>query len=128
MQDSIKNSTGNSFFAKAVAPSKQVILSDADILTNQVDVKRGPLPMGMIPYEEYQFANHDFFVNTIAYLNEPSSLLASRRKEQILRLLNPQKVEANRMLLQIILVLGPILVLGLFFFIWTGYRKRQFAI
>ena len=84
--------------------------------------------MGMIPYEEYQFANHDFFVNTIAYLNEPIGLLASRRKEQILRLLNPQKVEENRILVQIILVLGPLFVLGLFFLIWTGYRKRQFAI
>lgn len=60
MSDSIKASTGNIFLAKGTALSKQVILSDADILTNQVDVKRGPLPMGMIPYEEYQFANHDF--------------------------------------------------------------------
>ena len=84
--------------------------------------------MGMIPYEEYQFANHDFFVNTIAYLNEPVGLLDSRRKVQILRLLNSQKVEENRILVQIILVLGPLLVLGLFFLIWTGYRKRQFAI
>ena len=128
MRDSIKASTANGFLAKGTTISKQVILSDADILTNQVDVKRGPLPMGMIPYEEYQFANHDFFVNTIAYLNEPSSLLASRRKEQILRLLNPQKVEENRIFLQIILVLGPLFVLGLFFLIWTGYRRRQFAI
>jgi hypothetical protein len=47
---------------------------------------------------------------------------------QILRLLNHQKVEENRIVLQIILVLGPLLVLGLFFLIWTGYRKRQFAI
>ena len=84
--------------------------------------------MGMMPYEEYQFANHDFFVNTIAYLNEPTSLLASRQKVQILRLLNHQKVEENRIVLQIILVLGPLLVLGLFFLVWTGYRKRQFAI
>ena len=84
--------------------------------------------MGMMPYEEYQFANHDFFVNTIAYLNEPTSLLASRRKEQILRLLNHQKVEEHRLFVQFILVLGPLFLLGLFFLIWTGYRKRQFAI
>ena len=84
--------------------------------------------MGMIPYEEYQFANHDFFVNTIAYLNEPIGLLDSLRKVQILRLLNRQKVEENRILVQIVLVLGPLLVLGLFYLIWTGYRKRQFAI
>ena len=84
--------------------------------------------MGMMPFEEYKFANHDFFVNTIAYLNEPNSLLDTRSKEQILRLLNPQKVEENRIFLQIILVFGPLFVLGLFFLIWTGYRRRQFAI
>jgi len=93
-----------------------------------VDVKRGPLPMGMMPYEEYQFANHDFFVNTIAYLNEPTPLLASRSKKQVLRLLNRQKVEEYRVLVQFILVLGPVFLLGLFYLIWTGYRKRQFAI
>jgi hypothetical protein len=84
--------------------------------------------MGMMPYEEYQFANHDFFVNTIAYLNEPIGLLASRSKQQLLRLLNRQKVEEHRVLVQFILVLGPLVLLGLFYLIWTGYRKRQFAI
>jgi len=128
MLDSIKSATGKGYIEKGITSSKQVIISDADILTNQVDVKRGPLPMGMMPYEEYQFANHDFFVNTIAYLNEPIGLLASRRKQQILRLLNRQKVEEHRIFVQIILVLGPIFLLGLFYLIWTGYRKRQFAI
>ena len=128
MLDSIKASTGKGYLEKGIASSKQVIISDADIFTNQVDVKRGPLPMGMMPYEEYQFANHDFFVNTIAYLNEPTSLLASRSKQQVLRLLNRQKVEEHRVLVQFILVLGPLFLLGLFYLIWTGYRKRQFAI
>ena len=128
MLDSIKASTGKGYLEKGMVSSKQVIISDADILTNQVDVKRGPLPMGMMPYEEYQFANYDFFVNTIAYLNEPTPLLASRRKQQVLRLLNRQKVEEHRVLIQFILVLGPVFLLGLFFLIWTGHRKRQFAI
>jgi ABC-2 type transport system permease protein len=128
MLDSIKASTGKGYLEKGMVSSKQVIISDADILTNQVDVKRGPLPMGMMPYEEYQFANYDFFVNTIAYLNEPTPLLASRRKQQVLRLLNRQKVEEHRVLVQFILVLGPVFLLGLFFLIWTGHRKRQFAI
>ncbi len=128
MLDSIKASAGKDYLEKGIASSKQVIISDADILTNQVDVKRGPLLMGMMPFEEYQFANHDFFVNTIAYLNEPTPLLDARSKQQILRLLNREKVEEHRIFVQIILVLGPLILLGLFFLIWTGYRKRQFAI
>ncbi len=128
LQDSIQQATGKSYLSQAIATSKQVIIADADIVTNQVDVKRGPLPMGMMPYEEYQFANHEFFVNTIAYLNEPIGLLDSRNKQNILRLLNHEKVADNRILVQIILVLGPLLLLGAFFFIWAQYRKRQFAI
>jgi len=128
LQDSIQQATGKSYLSQAIATSKQVIIADADIITNQVDVKRGPLPMGMMPYEEYQFANHEFFVNTIAYLNEPIGLLDSRNKQNILRLLNHEKVADNRILVQIILVLGPLLLLGAFFFIWAQYRKRQFAI
>jgi hypothetical protein len=84
--------------------------------------------MGMMPYEEYQFANHDFFVNAITYLNEPIGLLDARSKQQVLRLLNHQKVAEHRAVVQFILVLGPVLLLGCFFLIWTGYRKRQFAI
>jgi gliding-associated putative ABC transporter substrate-binding component GldG len=128
MLDSLKLSTGKSFLASASANAKQVVISDADILTNQVDLKRGPMPMGMMPFEEYQFANHDFFVNTIAYLNEPIGLLDSRKKENILRLLNPEKVNEHRTLVQIILVLGPLFFLWLFFLGWSAYRKRQFVI
>ena len=79
-------------------------------------------------FEDYQFANQDFFVNTIAYLNEPMGLLESRAKQNILRLLNVEKVNAHRTLVQIILVLGPLGMLGIFYFLWNAYRKRQFAV
>ncbi|MFA9205928.1 MAG: gliding motility-associated ABC transporter substrate-binding protein GldG [Burkholderiaceae bacterium] len=128
MLDSIKASSGSGYLEKGTSISKQIVISDADILTNQVDLKKGPLPMGMMPFEEYKFANHDFFVNTIAYLNEPNGLLDTRSKEQILRLLNREKVEEHRLFIQIILVIGPLLLLGFLFLIWTGYRKRQFVI
>ena len=128
LSDSIKIATGKNFIASALLQSKQVVMADADILTNQVDAKRGPLPMGMLPFEDYQFANQDFFVNTIAYLNEPMGLLESRAKQNILRLLNVEKVNAHRTLVQIILVLGPLGMIGIFYFLWNAYRKRQFAV
>ena len=128
MMDSIQRATGKNFVSKATSQAKQLVMADADILTNQVDSKRGPLPMGMLPMEEYQFANQDFFVNTIAYLNEPAGLLESRNKQSILRLLNTEKVNTHRSLIQIILVLGPLLLLALFYFLWNGYRKRQFVV
>jgi hypothetical protein len=83
--------------------------------------------MGMIPYEDYQFGNRTFFLNAIEYINEPAGLLESRSKQVVLRLLNKDKVEENRLFWQIILLMGPIVVLLLIFVVWTKYRSTQFA-
>jgi len=126
-KDSILKYTGRPFQANGSLPSKQIVISDADVLTNKVDKTRGPLPMGMIPFEDYQFANRSFFVNAVEYLNEPAGLLESRNKRIILRLLDKGKVEDNRMLWQLTLLFGPLVILLLLFMAWSRYRKVQFA-
>ena len=128
LKDSILKTTGQSYKAVGESNSKQIVISDADIFTNQVDKTRGALPMGMIPFEEYQFANHDFYLNSIAFLNEPYGLLESRNKLVVLRLLDKQKVEANRLLWQMIIIASPLLLLIIGFALWFFYRKRQFAV
>ena len=131
IKDSILKLTGVPFQAQAIIMSKQLVLSDADIITNKIgrneDGSPNPLPMGMIPYEEYQFGNRSFFVNAIEYLNEPAGLLESRDKQVVLRLLNKEKVAENRLFWQILLLMGPICILLFVFFGWTKYRSTQFA-
>jgi len=83
--------------------------------------------MGMIPFEDYQFANNVFFSNCISYLNEPIDLLESRNKTLILRQLNKDKIEEYRLFWQLILMLGPLLCLIIGYFAWDSARKRQFA-
>ena len=128
LKDSILKTTGQAYQASGSAQAKQIVIADADIFTNQVDKTRGALPMGMIPFEDYQFANHDFFMNSIAYLNEPMALLESRNKFLILRLLNKQKVEENRLFWQIVIIASPLVLLVIGFLVWAGYRKRRFAL
>jgi len=128
LKDSILRTTGQHYKAVGESNSKQIVISDADIFTNQLDKTRGALPMGMIPFEEYQFANHDFYLNSIAFLNEPFGLLESRNKFVVLRLLDKQKMEANRLLWQMIIIASPILLLIIGFACWSFYRKRQFAV
>ena len=131
MRDSLKLNTGRDFIPKAIVASKQIILTDADIITNQISKssEQGPLPlpMGMLPFEEYQFANRSFYLNAIAYLNEPAGLLDSRNKTIVLRLLDKEKLANTRIYWQVLLLLGPLLCLFLFYLIWSGYRKAQFA-
>ena len=128
LKDSVLKNTGAVYQAAGVNTSKQIIIADADIFTNQVDKTRSALPMGMIPFEEYQFANHDFYLNSIAYLNEPISLLESRNKYVVLRLLDKQKVEDNRLWWQLVIIASPLLLLIVGFALWNYFRKRQFAV
>lgn len=127
LQDSLQKATGKSFVASSDQLSKQIVLSDADLITNFVDPQKGPLPMGVIPFEDVQFANNVFFQNAIAYLNEPVSLLEARKKNLVLRRLDPGKVATNRLWIQILLLIGPLLVLGIGYGGWHFYRQSRFA-
>jgi hypothetical protein len=84
--------------------------------------------MGMLPYEEFQFANKSFYLNAISYLNEPEGLLDSRNKIIVLRLLDKQKLATSKLYWQCILLIAPLLLLVLFFSIWIRLRKGQFAV
>ena len=126
LKDSVQQNLGIAYLSKG-KPSKQIFISDADLFTNKVDKSNGPLPMGMIPFESYQFANRDFFVNSIQYLNEPVGLIESRNKGIVLRLLDKTKVAESRLFWQWMLLLGPVAILSLFFYFWTQYRQRRFG-
>jgi gliding-associated putative ABC transporter substrate-binding component GldG len=131
LKDSIKFNTGNEYLPKGETEAKQIIIADADIVTNKTTKDQNgdlmPIPMGMLPFDEFQFANKNFYLNAISYLNEPVDLLDSRNKTIILRLLDKEKIANARMFWQIALLFGPIIILLVFFIIWTSYRKGQFA-
>jgi hypothetical protein len=91
-------------------------------------VQKGPLPMGMIPYEGVQFANPVFFQNMIAYLNEPVSLLEARKKNLVLRRLDPGKVAEHRLWIQLVLLIGPLFLLGLGYWGAFYFRQSRFAV
>jgi ABC-2 type transport system permease protein len=132
LQDSIKRYTGKEFSGKGVASSKQIVIADADILTNKITRNEQgemvPMTMGMLPYDEFQFANKSFYLNAISYLNEPAGLLDSRNKTIVLRLLDKQKLTKARIYWQFSIVLGPLFILALFFVTFTRLRKKQFAV
>jgi ABC-2 type transport system permease protein len=129
--DSVQLNTGKPYISKGIANSKQIVIADADIITNSTSKdSRGneiPLPMGVMPFESYQFANQNFYLNSIAYLNDPDGLLESRNKALVLRLLDKNKLEETKVGWQLGLVLGPVLFLFIFYLIWNGYRKSKFA-
>ena len=81
----------------------------------------------MLPQDAYQFSNRNFFLNCIAYLNDSDLLTESKNKVIVMRLLDKVKLEKSRTFWQLILILGPLFILALFYVIWDTYRKKQFA-
>lgn len=125
--DSVNKATGKNFSPQSVA-TQQIVISDADIATNAISNTTGPLPMGMIPYENYRFANREFMLNCIDYLANTSKLYESRNKEFVLRLLDKKKVETQKALWQFINIGLPVALTLLLGFCIQWMRKRSYAV
>ena len=123
--DSVQRVTGKPFLNSAIKESKQIVVSDGDIVTNAVSSTAGPLPMGLLPLENYRFANREFLLNSIDYLVSTNHLYESRNKDFVLRLLDKTKVEEQRTLWQFINIALPVLlvIVSGAFFQWQRKRK-----
>jgi ABC-2 type transport system permease protein len=126
LQDSIKNATGIAF-AKQGKPTQQIVIADADIVTNDISTTTGPLPMGVLKYDGYRFANKEFLLNCIDYLVDSSGIFTTRNKEFQLRLLDKAAVENNKLQWQIINTLLPIAIIVFLGIVLQWNRKRIFA-
>ena len=127
VKDSVAKALGKPFAASGTVASKQIVVSDADIVTNAVSNTSGPLPMGELPMENYRFANREFFLNSIDYLVSNNKIFESRNKDFVLRLLDKGKVSQQKGLWQMINIAGSILLVLLFGFIIQWTRKRKYV-
>jgi ABC-2 type transport system permease protein len=127
LNDTLKLFTRKPFAAAAIKPSKQVVVSDGDIVTNVVTESKGPLQMGMQQFENYQFANKEFLMNAVDYLVNPNGVLETRNKDFTLRLLDKEKILTQKTTWQVLNILLPILLVLIFGWVYQLMRKRKFA-
>jgi gliding-associated putative ABC transporter substrate-binding component GldG len=128
VKDSVGRSLGKPFLATNEKPTQQIIMSDADIVTNAVSQTTGPLPMGELPFENYRFANREFFLNCVDYLTSNSGIFESRNKDFTLRLLDKRKVADEKTKWQFINIFVPVALIILFGLFYQWRRKNLFSI
>ena len=85
VMDSVQRYTGLPFLRKGIKETKQIVVSDADIVTSANTKTTGALPMGTIPIDEFQFANKTFLLNAVDYLVNDNGLFESRNRVVVLR-------------------------------------------
>lgn len=128
IQDSVTRASGEAFARANENPTKQIVMSDADIVTNSVSQSTGLLAMGEIPFENYRFANREFFLNCIDYLVSTNGIFQARNKDFTLRLLDKKKTEDQRTMWQFINIVLPIVVILLFGAVYAWQRKRKYSV
>jgi ABC-2 type transport system permease protein len=123
----IVNSEEIGFIADG-APSRMIVVSDGDIIRNQLHYSQGyPLPLGYDQYTGETFGNKEFILNAMNYLTDDSGLIAIRSRELKIRLLDMAKVSNERLFWQLINILMPILLITVFGVIQFWLRKRKYA-
>ncbi|HAZ01999.1 MAG TPA: gliding motility-associated ABC transporter substrate-binding protein GldG [Marinilabiliales bacterium] len=110
-------------------PAKIIVISDGDIIRNQVQRNAGKteaLPLGYDRYTRQTFGNKELMLNCLNYLCDMQGLMEARSKEYKLRLLDKPKILEHRLTWQLINVLLPILLVIASGVIYSFIRKRKY--
>lgn len=114
-------------FSNSGKDSKMIVISDGNVIKNQLDKNYQPLELGFDKWTNTLYANKEFMLNCVNYLLDDNGLINIRSKEVDLPMLDKEKVYAQYTTSQIITVGLPLVVLLLFGVLFTILRKRKYS-
>lgn len=119
--------TGKISADKALA-AKMIVLSDGDILKNQISAQdQSPFPLGFDRFTQQQFGNKTFLMNMVDYLTDDPAIIALRSRELKSYLLDRAKVKSEKSKWQALNVGLPLMLLAGTGLIVHIYRKRKYS-
>ena len=108
--------------------TKMMVVSDGDIARNEYDSQQHTMsPLGYNRFDKYKFANKDFLINAVEYMLDNNGIIEARTKEVKLRLLDTVKADADANFWRGINIGLPLVLLGLFGWGYTWWRKRKYS-
>ncbi|HNQ59361.1 MAG TPA: gliding motility-associated ABC transporter substrate-binding protein GldG [Bacteroidales bacterium] len=109
-------------------PTQMLVVSDGDVIRNQLERKNAyPLPLGYDQDTRQTFGNKEFILNTLNYMLDDSKLVTIRSREIKMRLLDPLKLQNERLRWQTLNIVSPVALVLLFGLIKYSLRKRRYA-
>jgi len=115
----IKNSKDQS------ATASIVLIADGDIMKNQID--RGqPQELGYDIRTGALYGNKEFLMNTVNYLLDDTGIIELRNKNISIPFLDTEKSYDQRTKWQVINVILPLVLLGMFGWLFNFMRKRNY--
>ena len=107
--------------------SKMIVISDGDVIKNQLDKNFQPLELGFDKWTNNLYANKEFMMNCVNYMLDDNGLINIRSKEVDLPILDSQKVTDEYTFSQILTIGVPLVVLLIFGLVFTFLRKRRYS-
>lgn len=107
--------------------SKMIVISDGDVIKNQLDKNMQPMELGYDKWTNNLYANKEFMMNCVNYLLDDNGLINIRSKEVDLPLLDKEKVQTAYTQSQVITVAAPIIILLIFGVVFSILRKRKYS-
>jgi len=108
-------------------PTKMIVLSDGDILRNQVGTDGSPFPLGYDRYTQQTYGNKNLLLNIADYMADDSGLISLRNKEIQIRLLNRARIRNEKVYWQLVNNIVPIGIVLIFAIFQHYIRKRKYA-
>ncbi len=124
----------NFAFQKQSSQNRIIVVSDGDIIRNEIEVTNGDtVPQPLYSYKYFAFdkraytGNLDFFINSVSYLCGDSDLLSIRSREITIRLLNKNRIVEEKFYWQLGNILMPIVLIIFVGIVIFFIRKQKYS-
>ncbi|MFL0354568.1 gliding motility-associated ABC transporter substrate-binding protein GldG [Xanthomarina sp. GH4-25] len=107
-------------------PTKMIVVADGDVIKNELG-KNGPIELGFDRSSGQVYGNKEFLLNAVNYLLDDNGLINIRSKEIEVSFLDYKKAASEKTKWQLINILLPLVILGVFGFIFNFFRRKKYA-
>lgn len=115
-------------FKSVSAPTRQIVVSDGDVAKNKyLPTREQVVPLGYSDAENFIYANKEFLQNAVEYLLDKNGIIAARGKEVRLRMLDTTRAQEEKTWWQVMNIVFPLILIGVFGFGYGWWRKRKYA-
>lgn len=108
------------------SPTKMIVIADGDVIKNDL-IRNVPQELGFDRWTGQTYGNKEFLLNAVNYLLDDNGLINIRSKEIPVAFLNQQKIASEKSKWQLINILLPLGLLGIFGFGFNYYRKKKYT-
>lgn len=115
-------------FKSVSIPTRQIVVSDGDVAKNKyLPAREQVVPLGYNEVENFIYANKEFLQNAVEYLLDKNGIIAARGKEVRLRMLDTTRAQDEKTWWQLVNIVFPLILIGVFGFGYGWWRKRKYA-